>query len=161
MNELKVYEVLDKLNIKYKKQTHKAVFTCMEADVLITDFKGVKSKSLFLTNKKKNYYYLVIMDSIKNLNMDELANKLNESRLSFASPERLDKELGLESGYVSIFGLLNNTSKNITVIFDKDIIDEELITFNPNINTATIEISMKDMFAFINYINFEYIILKL
>ena len=48
-----VYAKLDELNIPYDVVEHPAVYTTDEADVYIEGREGVRTKSLFLTNKKK------------------------------------------------------------------------------------------------------------
>ena len=151
-----VYDSLKKMNIPYEVIEHPPVLTTDEADKYIVGKEGVRTKSLFLTNKKKNEYYLVITESAKRLNMKELAVTLNEERLSFASPQRLMKKMALTPGRVSIFGLLNNAEHDIHVYFDRQILSERLISYHPNDNTKTIFITIEDMYKFLTAIGYEY-----
>jgi Ala-tRNA(Pro) deacylase len=156
-----VYNSLDKMNISFEIVEHPPVLTTEEADAYIVGKEGVRTKTLFLTNQKKNAYYLAIMDGAKRLDMVHLAEILNEKRISFASPQRLMKKMSLSPGSVSIFGLLNNEEHDIKVYLDKEMLSERLISFHPNDNTKTIFISIEDMYKFITTIGYEYTIVEL
>lgn len=156
-----VYNTLGKMNIPYEVVEHPPALTTEEADSYIVGKEGVRTKTLFLTNKKKTAYYLVIMDEAKRLNMKNLAEILNEKRISFGSPERLMKKMALSPGVVSIFGLLNNDEHDIKVYLDKEMLSERLISFHPNDNTKTIFISTEDMYRFITTIGYDYTIVEL
>ena len=157
----KVYDALNKMNIPYEVVEHPPALTTEEADNYIVGKEGVRTKTLFLTNKKKTAYYLVIMDDAKRLDMEYLAEILNEKRISFGSPERLMKKMGLPPGVVSIFGLLNNDEHDIKIYLDKEMLSERLTSFHPNDNTKTIFISTEDMYKFITAIGYEYNIVEL
>ena len=156
-----VYNTLTKMNIPFEVVEHPPAWTTDEADKYIDGKEGVRTKTLFLTNKKKDAFYLVIMDGEKRLDMGHLATILNEKRISFGSSERLMEKLGLSPGFVSIFGLLNNDEHDIKVYLDKEMLSERLITFHPNDNTKTLFISTEDMYKFINMIGYEYKIVEL
>jgi len=149
------------MNIPYEVVEHPPALTTEEADNYIVGKEGVRTKTLFLTNKKKTAYYLVIMDDAKRLDMEYLAEILSEKRISFGSPERLMKKMGLPPGVVSIFGLLNNDEHDIKIYLDKEMLSERLTSFHPNDNTKTIFISTEDMYKFITAIGYEYNIVEL
>jgi len=77
--------------------------------------------------------------------MKTLKDKINSTRLSFASEERLIKHLNLTRGCVSPFGILNNEDKNVKVFIDDKIKNESKIGVHPNENTSTIFIATKDV----------------
>ncbi|MGM9926509.1 MAG: prolyl-tRNA synthetase associated domain-containing protein [Bacillus sp. (in: firmicutes)] len=156
-----VYDVLHKMNIPYEVVEHPPALTTEEADSYIVGKEGVRTKTLFLTNKKKTAYYLVVMDDEKRLDMEHLAEMLNEKRISFGSPERLMKKMALKPGAVSIFGLLNNDEHDIKVYLDKEMLSEKLISFHANDNTKTLFISIEDMYKFLTAIGYEYAIVEL
>lgn len=64
-----VYEKLNELHIPYEVVEHPAVYTTDEADAYIEGREGVRTKSLFLTNKKKTAFYLLVMDEAKRLDI--------------------------------------------------------------------------------------------
>jgi len=152
----KVYEVLNKMNIEYKLICHPAVFTVEEADECIKDSEGIRTKTLFLCDKKSKKFVLIIVDGKNILNMDKLSKKLKIVRLKFASAENLKKKLGLAPGSVSLFGLLNNKEKDVLVYIDKSIETEEIISFHPNVNTRTVFIKISDMYKFLEELDYQY-----
>ena len=62
---MEIYNVLDKLNIKYEELTHKAVYTIEEAlEENIPDrIEGIECKNLFV--KSKTSYYLIFIRADK------------------------------------------------------------------------------------------------
>lgn len=140
--EEKVYEVLDNLGIEYRKIEHPPVYTVEEADRYWADLEGAHTKNLFFRNKKGNRHFLVILDSSKNLDIKALQSKIGAGTLSFASDRRLSEHLGLSKGAVSVFGLINDEKKAVEVIVDSKLLKSDRIGFHPNVNTATITISM-------------------
>ena len=157
----KVYEVLRNLAIDYKVVTHPAVFTSAEAEQYRTLFEGARCKNLFLRNGKGDTHYLVIIDQAKDMHLRELALELGEKRLGFASPERLERYLGLTPGSVSVFGLISNIDKNVVVVIDEDLQKEEKINFHPNINTETLTILYSDLLKFLRWTGNRVIIQRL
>lgn len=144
-----IYEVLAGLGIKYTKYEHPAVFTVDEAAGFEVDEKAAKTKNLFLRNKKGDRYYLVVMEAEKKLDLKKLAALLTEGKFSFASPERLSKQLGLTPGSVSPFGLINNVDNQVTAVIDNALFSYETVGFHPNINTATLIITASDFKKFL------------
>lgn len=152
-------EVLKKLNelaISYETVFHPPAFTTEEANQYIEGKEGVRTKSLFLTNRKKTAYYLLIMDDSKRLDITKFQESLAVKRLSFASPTNLMGKLGVEPGAVSIFGLLNNQEKDVQVYFDKDIITQEIMSFHPNFNEITLFLKTSDILRFIEELGYTY-----
>jgi len=156
-----VKEELAKLNISYDIVEHPAVFTTETADEYIKDKVGIRTKSLFLTDKKKRHFYLVFMDDDKRLDMNHFAEVVGEKHIKFASEASLMEKLGLKPGVVSIFGLMNNREKDVQVYFEKDIVGDVPLTFHPNDNTKTIFVQMDDLARFLKDIGFEYHVIEL
>lgn len=146
-----LYDILADLNIEYEKHEHPAVFTVKEAEQYDSGIDAGKSKNLFLRNKKGNVHYLLIADSNKKVDLKKLSSLLSESRLSFASPERLSEYLGLTPGSVSPFGLINDSSKSVRVLIDKCLLRHDKLGFHPNINTSTIVIKTSDFRKFLDW----------
>lgn len=88
-----VYEKLNELHIPYEVVEHPAVYTTDEADAYIEGREGVRTKSLFLTNKKKTAFYLLVMDEAKRLDMDAFKTFVGESRMRFAPEESMMEKL--------------------------------------------------------------------
>ncbi len=140
---------LKKHQIVYAQHTHPAVFTCEEARIHCKHVPGLACKNLLLRDKNNNgstrAFYLVIMPAEKKLNMKELAAQLGAQHLTFAKPEELMDLMKLEPGSVSPLGLINDKEHQIKVIIDQEIWDAEIVSFHPNVNTASLELK-KAMF---------------
>ncbi|MCQ9209344.1 prolyl-tRNA synthetase associated domain-containing protein [Granulicatella seriolae] len=158
---LTVKATLENLDIPYEIVEHPPALTTEEADQFIVGIEGVRTKSMFLTNKKKTAYYLLIMDDTKRLDMDKFKDLVSANRIKMASSDSLAEQMKLPPGVVSIFGLLNNDSKNIQVYFDKEILSEPRMSFHPNVNTKTIFLSTQDVLKFIQAIGYDYTIIDL
>ncbi|MFV0517555.1 MAG: prolyl-tRNA synthetase associated domain-containing protein [Aminipila sp.] len=157
----KVYETLKKMNITYDLIEHPPALTTEEADSYIVGKPGARTKSLFLSNRKKNAYYLVIMDDKKRLDMKKLGEIVNEKGMSFSAPEKLMEKMSLTPGAVSLFGLLNNPEHDIRLCIDREMLSEKYMSFHANDNTKTIIISTEDMFTFITTLGYEFSIIDL
>lgn len=148
-SENRVYKVLEKLGIVHTRHEHPPVYTVEQAEEYWTEIRGAHCKNLFLRNKKGSRHYLVILPSSKQADLRRLNEMLGEDRLSFGSPERLKRLLGLEPGSVSPFGLINDINKEVTVIIDLDLKKADRVNFHPNINTATLGLSYADFEKFL------------
>ncbi len=158
MNEVK--EILDKLNIKYEIIFHPAVYTSQETDFYVKDIKCSKAKNLFLAGKNDKNFYLFIIKDTKRLDIKRASNIVGD-RLHFASEKYLKEKMNLTPGTVSIFGLINNKEHDIKTYIDKELLNEEVIAFHPNDNTATMLININDIFKFLQEMNFDYKIIDL
>lgn len=152
---------LTELNIPFEIVNHPPATTTAEADSYIKGISGVRTKSMFLTNRRKSAYYLLIMDDQKHLDMHKFAEIVGEKRLHLASSASLIKKMKLAPGIVSPFGLLNNAERDVQVYFDKDIVDEQRMSFHPNTNEQTIFLATTDLFKFIEAVGFGYRVVEL
>ena len=157
----KVKEYLNTIGIQFKIVEHEPAYTTEEADKYIEGHDGVRTKTMFICNKKKTNYYMIIMDDSKRLDMNKFKEIVSEKQMKMASKEALKEKLGIEPGMVSPFGLLNNDEKDVKIYMDKEIITEEIMTFHPNDNTKTLFITTKDLFKYLENIGYELNIIEL
>jgi len=147
--ERKVLETLERLGIAYIRHEHPPVATVEEAEKQWGPIKGTHCKNLFLRNYKGNHHYLVIAPVTRGVDLKRLNAMLGEDRLSFASPERLKRWLGLEPGSVSPFGLVNDETRHVQVVCDETLKSSPALGFHPNVNTATLEVTLADFEKFL------------
>lgn len=151
----KVVDKLNELGIPFQIVEHEPALTTEQADRFIEGIEGVRTKTMFLTNKKKRNFYLVIMDDAKRLDMDVFKDIVEEKQIKMASAETLNNKMMLPPGVVSPFGLLNNEDKDIHVYVDQEIVSEERMSFHPNTNEKTIFVNTEDLFTFLKAIGYE------
>jgi len=144
-----VCRALDAMGISYERYTHPPVFTSDEAAEHWAGIPATRVKNLFLRNKKGNRHYLVILEIGKQADLRHLVKIIGDDRLSFGSPERLMSAMGLTPGSVSPFGLLNDPAHAVHVIVDEDLRRTERLIFHPNINTASLTITVADFERFL------------
>jgi Ala-tRNA(Pro) deacylase len=144
-----VFDTLRALDIPYDLFEHPPVFTAEEAAEQWKDVPGVAVKNLFLRNKKGDRHYLVILGIEKQPDLRRLVKVIGDDRLSFGSPERLMKYLGVTPGSVSPFGLIHDTDRVVRVIVDSDLRAVDRLIFHPNDNTASVTIKGSDFVKFL------------
>ncbi|OGF23397.1 hypothetical protein A2Y83_02450 [Candidatus Falkowbacteria bacterium RBG_13_39_14] len=142
---MNVEEFLKSKGVDYILHEHPAVYTCGEAEEYNKNIPGIAAKNLFLRDKKGTRYFLVVSPAKKQIDLKKFAQLAEVNKVTFASKETLEGKLGLAAGAVSPFGLLNDTDKEVELFIDEEIYNADIVSFHPNINTATLELS-KDMF---------------
>ena len=156
-----VKDKLDELDIEFKIVEHPPALTTEEADKFIEGHEGVRTKSMFLTDRKKRNFYLVILDDYKRLDMDLFKDIVLEKKIKMASENSLMEKMKLPAGTVSPFGLLNNEDHDVKFFMDKEISDQEIMTFHPNTNEKTLFIKTKDLYKFLDNIGYVVNIIEL
>ncbi|MEN6619881.1 MAG: prolyl-tRNA synthetase associated domain-containing protein [Rikenellaceae bacterium] len=153
----KVLQFLESLEIPYTLYRHPPLSTIEIALEYWRDIPGAHCKNLFFRNHKGDRHYLVIFECHQELNIHDLEKRLKQGKLSFASPERMEKYLGLKPGSVSPFGLINDQEHHVRLFIDKNLEKQELLCFHPNDNTASLLIKTTDFRKFLDFCTNEYI----
>ena len=157
----KVYEVLNTLNIPFEYYEHPPVPTVEEASKYWAGIEATHCKNLFFRNHKGNRHYLVILEYTNVLEVKELESLLKQGKLTFASPERMKRFLGLEPGSVSPFGLIHDLQHHVFVFLDENLKRAEKISFHPKLNTASLVISFEHFLKYLSYIKNDFEFVKL
>ncbi|MDP3398252.1 MAG: prolyl-tRNA synthetase associated domain-containing protein [Bacteroidales bacterium] len=146
----RVIEYLESLNIEAKTWYHPPLPTIDLAMEYWKDMPGTHCKNLFFRNHKGNKHYLVIFECSKNLDIHTLDKKLQQGKLSFASPQRMNKYLGVEPGSVTPFGLINDQEHHVFLFIDSCLKSADEISFHPNDNRASTVVKGEDFFRFLD-----------
>ncbi len=149
-NSKSTIEVLEKLSIPYQLFKHPPVFTCEESQ-LLPDMPGKKNKNLFLRDRKGKQYFLISMTQDKQLAIQDLAKKIGEKNLSFASPQRLESVLAVQPGSVGLLALISDQEVQTKVFVDQDLLDEEQIQSHPGVNDATVSFPVTHLQQFLDH----------
>ena len=94
--EIRVYDLLDRLQIPYEYVDHAAAMTmddCAEVDAILD---AVICKNLFLCNRQHTKYYLLMMPGDKKFHTAQISSQIGSARLSFGSPEKMEEFLDLK-----------------------------------------------------------------
>lgn len=160
--EMRVYDLLDSLNITYERTDHIAAMTmedCLKIDRIL---EVVICKNLFLCNRQKTKFYLLMMPGDKVFKTKDLSGAIGSSRLSFADPEYMEKYLDITPGAVSVMGLMNDADNHVQLIMDRPVVESELLGCHPCVNTSSLRMKTADvMEKFLPAVHHEAIIVDL
>jgi len=149
-----VYAYLDTHDIQYTCYSHPEGKTIEEAKRWWHDDGSVHCKNIFMRNHKGTQHYLICFDCDHDLDIHDLEHRLKEAlvakgqtapgKLSFASPERMMRYLGLEPGSVSPFGLINDEEHHVILFMDSRLQEVESLSFHPNDCRGTVVIAQEE-----------------
>ena len=143
--EIRTYDLLDRLGVEYERIDHEPTMTmedCKEVDQLL---EAVICKNLFLCNRQKTAFYLLMIPDTKVFHTKDLSAQIGSARLSFAKPEYMEEFLDITPGSVSVMGLMNDKEHRVQLLIDEDVLDGEYIGCHPCINTSSIRFKVKDL----------------
>ena len=143
--EIRTYDYLDDLGIQYFRTDHERadnMEACNEIDAVL----GVLiCKNLFLCNRQKTSFYLLMMPGNKKFKTKELSSQIQSSRLSFAEPEDMLKFLDIKPGAVSVMGLMNDKEQKVQLLIDDDVLKGEFIGCHPCVCTSSLKLKTDDL----------------
>lgn len=144
--ECAVYDLLERLDISFTRADHPAAFTMEECEAVSQALHTPICKNLFLCNRQKTAFYLLLLPASKPFRTKEITAQLGCARLSFAGEEQLASLLHLTPGSATIFGLQYDTENRVQLVVDRDLLDEAYFGCHPCINTSTIRMRTSDVF---------------
>ena len=149
-----LFAYLDSLGIRHTTTQHRPVFTVEEGADLKAKMPGGHSKNLFLKDKKGALFLLCALgDSAIDLNA--VSKLIGAGRFSFGSAERLQENLGVTPGSVTIFALINDPERKVTLLLDEGFFAHDPVNFHPLRNDATTAISPADLLKFVRALGRE------
>lgn len=144
--ELAVYELLDRLGIFYERIDHVQANTMEACRAVEGALKGaVICKNLFLCNRQRTKFYLLMMPGDKVFKTKELSVQIGSSRLSFGEAVYMEKYLHISPGSVSVMGLMHDTEHQVQLLMDRDVLKGEYFGCHPCMNTSSIRLRMADL----------------
>ena len=174
-----VLEYLREHNIPFTYYNHPEGKTIEEAKRWWKDDGSVHCKNIFMRNHKGNQHYLICFHCDHDLDIHDLEARLKQAlqaqgkpscgKLSFASPERMMKYLGLEPGSVSPFGLINDKEHHVHLFLDAALKDDKsypdpkrkTLSFHPNDCRGTVVIALEDFERYLAEVGNRYEYIKI
>ena len=144
---LRALRFLEKHDIPYERHDHPAVFSVEDVSKTVSIEKGARTKNLFVRDKKGRRHLLIVAPFDRTLDLMKLGVHTGLGRLSFASPERLLKYLGVEPGSVTLLGVINDPNQFVEVVIDSSIWEADYVRCHPLINTSTLVIDQNGLRA--------------
>ena len=143
--EIRCYELLDSLSVEYERIDHEPAMTMEVCEEIDKTLGATICKNLFLCNRQQTDFYLLMMPGDKPFKTKDLSAQIGSSRLSFATPEYMEKYLDITPGSVSVLGLMNDKESAVRLLIDEDVLAGEYIGCHPCINTSSLRIKTADM----------------
>lgn len=161
--EVRVYDLLDSIGVDYDRLDHAPAMTMEVCDAVnaafgrmtLEEFKAEDSndrtkhaiicKNLFLCNRQKTKFYLLMIPGDKKFLTKNLSAQINSARLSFAGKEDMLKFLDVTPGSVSVLGLMNDHGHIVQLLIDSDVLQSEYVGCHPCINTSSLRMKTKDL----------------
>ena len=160
--EVRVYDLLDQLGITYWRTDHEAAGTMEDCNEIDRILDVLICKNLFLCNRQKTKFYMLMMPGDKPFKTKELSAQIHSARLSFAPEEYMEEYLDITPGSVSIMGLMNDTDNQVQLLVDEDVLQGEFLGCHPCINTSSLKLRTKDVFEkFLPAVHHEYMVVRL
>jgi len=143
--EVKTYDFLDRLGMHYETICHEAIYTMDGRGTAEKELGVPINKNLFLCNRQKTQFYLLMLPGDKHFNAKCLSAELECARLSFADELYMVDLLGIHPGSVSPMGQMNDKENKVLLVIDKDLLSSsEFFGCHPCVNTATMKLSFQE-----------------
>ena len=140
-----IYARLTELGIPFYRVDHEHADTMEDCRLIESVLGGKICKNLFLCNRQKTNFYLLVMPGDKPFKTKELSGQLGISRLSFGEPQYMEEFMDLQPGSVSVLGLMNDHDHRVRLLIDEDVLEEEQFGCHPCMNTSSIRFATKDL----------------
>ena len=139
------YDLLDRAGVPFDRLDHTptATIACCHAVEQYLDTKICKN--LFLCNRQKTRFYLLILPGNKVFHTKDLSAQIASSRLSFAPGETMEKLLGTTPGSASVLSLLFDREHQVQLLVDRDVLRYEYFACHPCINTSSLQFKTADL----------------
>ena len=159
--EVRVYDLLDTLGVWYERVDHEPAMTmevCAQIDEAFGRVRGAEAasiedreshpvicKNLFLCNRQKTRYYLLMMPGDKKFLTKDLSAQINSARLSFAGDDDMLAFLDVTPGSVSVMGLMNDKENRVQLLIDSDVLRSDYVGCHPCMNTSSLRLKVSDL----------------
>lgn len=160
--EIRVYDLLDKLGIAFQRVDHEEAATielCHDVEEVL---QIQICKNLFLCNRQKTQYYMLVMPGEKKFKTKDLSAQIQSARLSFADEADMERFLDITPGSVSIMGLMNDTENHVQLLVDEEVLKKAYFGCHPCRNTSSLRIKTEDIVkVFLPEVHHEMIVVQL
>lgn len=141
-----IFDMLDGLGIEYRKADHQDVHTMEDLTPIEQQLGARFFRNLFLCNRQKTQYYMMIIVGDKPFRTAEVSKLLGVARLSFGSAEALEEMLGVHPGAVNPLSLVFDRNKEIIFVADREILKSPEVCMHPGSNSQSVAMKTQDLF---------------
>ena len=116
---------------------------------------GGHIKNLYLRDKKKNNY-LVVLQEDADLDLKWVAEKIGANRLSFGSADRLLECLGVRPGAVTPLAMVTGREHQLRLFLDASLRHKSVLYMHPLVNDRTLGMAPAQLELFLDRLNADY-----
>ncbi len=152
--EVPVLSQLDALGVAYTVFRHPPLRTVEDAKLLRGDIDAAHVKNLFLRDKREQMWVVTALED-RAIDIRALRAALNAyGSVSFGSPDRLRRVLGIEPGSVSPLAMVNDVARGggVRMVLDRGIERHAFVGVHPLHNEATVRIAVGELVRFLEAI---------
>lgn len=147
--EIRVYDFLDQCGVEYLRVDHEPAFNMEICEEIDKTLSATICKNLFLCNRQKTDFYLLMMPGNKVFKTKELSKQIGSARLSFAEVEYMEEFLDITPGAASVMGLMNDKDNRVRLLVDEDVLKGEYVGCHPCVNTSSLKLRTEDVFGIV------------
>lgn len=143
--EMRCYDLLDGLGVEYARVDHDAAMTITVCHEIEQVLGAPICKNLFLCNRQKTQYYLLLLHGDKVFHTKDFSKQLGCARVSFASGEDMQALLGVTPGSATVLALQNDAERRVRLVIDRPVLALEQFACHPCRNTSTVAFATSDL----------------
>lgn len=140
-----IYRLLEQLKIPYRVVEHPEAGSMEELEEAEKRLGAVICKNLFLCNRQKTVFYLLLIPGGKRFKTSVVSKLIGSSRLSFGESDKLFELLGVRPGSITPLGLAFDEGHQVNLLIDREVLALEEIGMHPLVNTASLAIRTRDL----------------
>lgn len=144
-NPQEIYTLLHQLGIPFTSTTHPEAHTMEDLAQVEQELGAPFCKNLFLTNRQKTEFILLLIRGDKRFRTAEVSRRLGRSRLSFGEEDTLFELLGVHPGAITPMGLVFDAQHKVELVVDKDLLELENMCVHPCVNTESLVMKVRDL----------------
>ena len=140
-----VYRTLTRLSIPFQRVENDPAITMEDCQAIDDRLQMQTVKTLFLCNRQQTAFYLFVTPGDKPFRTKDFSSALGISRVSFASPEQLERLMGTVVGSATVFSALLASAREVRVVFDRALTDSEWYGCTDGTTTGYMKLRTRDV----------------
>ena len=139
------YRTLTELSIPFQRVENDPAVTMEDCQAIDDRLQMQTVKTLFLCNRQQTAFYLFVTPGDKPFRTKDFSAALGVSRVSFATPEQLERLLGTIVGAATVFGLLLPSAREVLLVFDRALESSEWYGCTDGTTTGYMKLRTRDV----------------
>ena len=140
-----VYRTLTRLSIPFQRVENDPAVTMEDCQAIDDRLQLQTVKTLFLCNRQQTAFYLFVTPGDKPFRTKDFSAALGVSRVSFATPEQLERLMGTVVGSATVFSALLASAREVRVVFDRVLADSEWYGCTDGTTTGYMKLRTRDV----------------